>query len=167
VANPTPFDLAKELHDAVLAAVAASANPEPKRHGVVHGQPAFDECCDGMLWSRWTNQFVTSRFPQPATTPVPGGSGLVVVTGLEVGMLRCTPGVSRAGQNRVKLPTAAELEASALELSIDAAALFRGIFSTVKSWPRSRRWVLGSLDPVDVDGRCAGSLMTLTAELCE
>jgi len=170
VAPPTPllFAIAQQLHDGVAAELAAvetaGGSPVPARSGIVHGEPTVEDCCDGMLWCRWVSEFLTDDFPNEVGT-WRACESLVAAAVYEVGVMRCVPTVETKGQGRVKLPTAEALQASALELAIDAAALMRGVYATARAWKRDRLFVIDSLQPTPEEGQCGGSFVTLTVQL--
>lgn len=158
------YTLAGELHTAVMAELEATPSGAPARAGVLHGSVVADDCCDGMEWVRWTSMFLTGSFPDADSRPV-ADCAMVLVTVYEVGVLRCVPTVKQVGPSAVRLPTAAELQASALEMAIDAAAILRAVCAVASTWGRDRRAVLGTVEPVETSGDCGGSQMTLTVEL--
>jgi len=157
------YDIAEELHQGVMAELASSGLVAPLVHGVYHGDIAFDSCCDGMLWVRWTSVYLTSSFPIEVQAFAPCHSQALVAD-YEVGLLRCVPRVQTAGRN-VILPTPDELAASALELASDAQAVLRGVCGTATGWGREKRYVMGRSLPVNTEGGCGGSVVPVTVEL--
>lgn len=153
-----------ELRAAVLAELAASGLEEPGRAEVVHAEVVFDECQCGLLWARWVTSFLTDAFPAQVEGAV-HCSALTMAAVYEVGLIRCVPGVTTISQNRVRVPSADELEASALELAEDAAALMRAVLCVARTWGKSRRYMIGAMDPATTEGQCGGSVVTLTVEL--
>lgn len=162
------FGLAEQIRVAAHDAVTATVNGAPKRSGVVHGTSVvYDECCAGLLWVRWTTLFVTSSFPNAdgEGSPYQPCNAKTLAAVYEVGVLRCVPALEASGRTP-KVPAAAELAASADQLGADASALVRGLRTLIASWGRNRRAVLGTLEPAETGGRCGGSVIELTVELC-
>lgn len=126
----------------VLAAAAAGLSPAPGRVGVVHGELAWDECCEGYLWAR-----TDSVEPSGAS----GNCGPTTWSvQFSVGVLRCASSVNDQGA----APAAAVLEREAEQREADMRALSRAILDV--GCVRDSRAVLLRWLPEGPEGGCSG-----------
>lgn len=163
------FDLANLMLQAVCVALNddAGAQPCPPRSGVLVGDVAWDDCCNGQLWVRVTRVFQSSTFPQEDISAQPCGGPYAAQ--FELGLLRCAPTITENGA-----PSVEALEASAQMTYYEAELLRRTVACSLTDWRKSY------LDPVfkavtngeviDVsfigaEGGCIGSQVTFVVGL--
>lgn len=115
-----------------------------------------DECCSGLAWVRVAGLFPTETFPVPAGPSNCGPFGWAVT--LELGIVRCAP---TPGPGEMISCTAwTDL---AYQLMDDMSALRRTLCCFGLADP-DRLYVVDSVTPLPVGGRCAGTTMTVTVQ---
>lgn len=125
-----------------------------------------DRCCSGFAWVRVAA--IAPRSPQPGV-PTHGCGVIMWQVELEMGAARCHPvGDVHAG------PTCAELEAVALAVQQDAAAMRRALCCFTASLddgdgPGSRGYSVAPWAPFGPEGGCTGGMMqvAIPIEACE
>lgn len=147
----------------ILIRLLADAQDRMKDNGIepalVHLSPgntvAWDNCCDGQLWVR-----VVSLLPMPQGSQPCDVHALQVRVGL--GTLRCVTAIDDDG----KFPTAQEMVADALALSLDGQILLQAI-RCFDFGPHvgPKTIVLEQGLPLGNDGQCGGWEWTLTFQM--
>jgi hypothetical protein len=163
--DPIPHPIAalelELLSDVVTTLEAHEA--KPGRFGLVHGEPAFDECCVGFAWSRFLRVYTYRNWPNELHMSEKCAVGLAAV--YELGIVRCVPTLTTGRGGKDVLPKAQDLENSAIELADDALWLMQSALSTTQAWQTRRRAFVSAVEPVSPNGECAGSMLTVTAQL--
>jgi len=164
VSDPLVMPLARELLECYEQELAKLENPPAYvqlRAGNVVAHlvsTSQDECCEGLGWVRPASFFPSSdAFPVPDGAPVKGGTRAWAVT-LELGFVQCAP----VG-DETQIPTADDWDATVQGVMDAAAAMRRAICCFVEAAPRrSGRVVIGTWQPIEVQGGCVGGLMPVT-----
>lgn len=115
------------LNELLTAAQAAltlvrSGNPIPSRVYVSHGPPAVDLCDDDLLVVYLDNPAVRLTDPKADRTVQVGQFSVIPIARYIVEVWRCVP-----GPTDTSVPSAAELNTSALALANDGWALWTGL----------------------------------------
>jgi hypothetical protein len=138
----------------LLSCATAALDPAPARAFVAPGQMvAFDDCCDGQVWTR-----LVALEPQQASklgaTVGQGPCGQLWAVTVGVGVLRCAAGMTDQGTP----PTAAAMTADAVQMAADLNALADAIYCCLaEQLPAvSRQFRLSRWDPIGPDGGCVG-----------
>ena len=111
-----------------------------------------DECCEGLAWVRYVNDYPSQDFPAQDVTfqrCMPMQYAVVV----ELGVARCAP---RPGANEI--PECEEWTAVNDAVMDDGAAIRRAIlccFWQLKTY-KDRPLLLGLAEPISVEGGCVG-----------
>ena len=103
--------------------LTAAAVPVPANVAVVHGQVAWDDCCEGQLWVRVVRSWPSSTFPLKDSTLRPCGTRTATQIGL--GILRCATDLDTLGW--ASNPSMAALTADARLGICDIGALYRAL----------------------------------------
>lgn len=119
---------------------------------------AWDECCDGMLWTRLL-QVVPAQLMQQGQGPFGmtrvGPCGVLMWEAtIGVGVLRCASMVDDAGQ----APAPATLTAEALQVVQDMADVAAALQCCVA--PQAEKLTMGMWTPLGPEGGCVGGEWT-------
>ena len=167
-ANPSVlFDLAVDLKDCILNAMAREGVELPERACVVTGDIAWDDCECGQLVVNLVDTFLTDSFPDQGIGSDTGTGGLgrqcaghLLAATINVSMLRCSPG----GGNNPHPPTCAELQEAARVSVVDAALILTSMSCCLSEWSTRTDGVKRVTDySIDVQtfvgaqGMCQGS----------
>lgn len=163
-----------DLRDCLLAAFQLPGYPaadRPREVCVLTGESglgflsigtAEDRCCSGFAWVRVAA--VSPKIPQEGVDVNGCGITSWSVT-LEMGAARCHPiGDANAG------PTCAQMEAVALQVQQDAAAMRRALCCWAPELPAYPSWgAVGPWQPFGPEGGCTGGTMQVqyTVDGCE
>lgn len=135
--------------EGVLACAYAELTPAPAWQAVVPGLEAvLDECCSGQVWVR-----LVQMQPRSNRDCITAWDATV-----EVGVARCVAVVDDQGNS----PTSAEVQADAAQLLADMEALQRALECCAKTVPNVHRAIIGTWNPLAVDGGCAGGTWNAT-----
>lgn len=163
------YNAAQALLAASEAALAATTGGVPARSFVSISEPSFD-CCD-QLSVHWRMINVDVFKPnQPADLWHRVGRNMLNQVTLAIVLLRCYPVMQSNPAGNVTLPTTAALNAAAAMISEDGWALWNAIVarhadgSLFGPFP-CRDLQLGTLQPINPQGGCAGVLLPLTVHL--
>jgi len=115
------------------------------------GPPAWDDCCDGMVWTRLISLLPSGKpFPQVDSAQQCGV--LLWVATIGVGALRCAAVVDDQGV----APTPAILTAEALAVTQDAADLQQAIQCCMTGRTGGKPIKFSRWDPQGPEGGCVG-----------
>lgn len=147
------MDLIYPLLTKALDCAVAALDPPPERVAVYPGnEVAWDDCCDGQVWSR-----LVSLAPTGSTTTQQARCGVVLwLVTLAVGSLRCAAVVDEQGH--APLPTA--LSADSEQMALDCSALMVALECCLAPQVASLR-MLGWA-PLGPQGGCVGGEWTFT-----
>lgn len=144
------MDLVGPLLERIATQVAAQMNPRPRRVEVAPGaQVAWDECCEGLLWSRLVSMS-PSGAPYPQQDQVQKCGVAIWAATIGVGILRCASVVDDNGE----APTAAALTREALQMTADMATIEQALrheMVPALSYLKVQRW-----EPLGPSGGCVG-----------
>jgi hypothetical protein len=156
------------LHETVESVFSGSGRPAFCRSGLVHGEAAWDDCCDcgidrdGQLWVRLVNMA-----PDPAFALPEDGKCLMPFQAIvAVGALRCVPTLDENGYP----PTAAAEQESTIGINRDAALVRYAVDCVWAELPEtydiSYRWE--GWQPVGSEGGCGGGehMFALVVDAC-
>lgn len=116
-----------------------------------------DECCSGLAWVRIAQIFPSSgNFPQPDSDTLTNCQVLRWGVVLEMGAVRCAP-----TPNQRQIPTCEEWTAVVEDVANDAAAMRRAVVCCYGVDP-DVEFLVGSWQPLQTEGRCAGGVMQVT-----
>lgn len=159
--DPIAFPVAERLRDCLCKMLEDSL--PVKCCCVWYGsEVSWDDCTiengrEGMAWVRIDSVTPTDRFPNPAATLGPCGAmdGWSVV--LELGVLRCAPGISGTGA----LPGCDDISSAAEKAAHDAHVMRQALLCC--DWrEQGQRFIPGAWQPVGGDGGCHGGTMMVT-----
>jgi hypothetical protein len=150
------FPALEKLLDCARQAVS----PLPGRVLVVPGAAvAWDDCCDGQLWTRLVTVLPQGAANGQITQPC---GVLLWQAVLGVGVLRCAATVDDNGV----APSPAVLSAEANQMTADASALNEAIHCCFAPLPEYERRVrIVRWDPLGPDGGCVGGEWQITVLL--
>lgn len=111
----------------------------------------------GQAWVRLNNVFPSGQFPNPS--PGPTSCSDPLAARLDMGVMRCVPGIDAAGHMPDEIVQA---EAVHVQTS-DVASIYRAIECCL---PTNRRdWIIGQYLPIGPLGNCGGGAVAVTVRL--
>jgi hypothetical protein len=142
------------LTEYVDQAVAALI-PTPGR--IVHVAPgaevAWDDCCDGQVWSRVIQVLTHTTNSRSAAGPPCGVDYWIATIGL--GVIRCAHSLNEDGS----APTALEVEGDGFDMLADMANLQEVVLCNPNTW-NVVQWL-----PLGPNGGCHGGEWTFTVQV--
>lgn len=116
-----------------------------------------DECCAGAAFLRVLSVYPSEAFPNPKVTPI--RCAVPLAAQFELSMWRC------AATGSIKLPpTQAQWDTVNLELLNDRVSMMNAICCFLRQRDKDTV-VLGTWSPIEVEGGCVGSSVTIDAAL--
>lgn len=167
VVDPATFVTpAQQMLDAVcqgLNELGLSENGSPRcpeRQVITTGaEPAWDDCCSGLLYVSLVRVYPTNTFPEQTTDPQKCWSARLVGQ-YQIGVLRCAPSLKGRGQ----VPSAAEVSNNGLAVMEEGYATMRAIGCLMALWkPRQAAFLAQTY--VGPEGGCVGSTLDVAVEL--
>jgi hypothetical protein len=148
-------DLISPLLFGLLDCAVASLDPVPARAIVNPGEVAWDECCEGQVWTRLVS-IVPSGVPFPATDTAQQCGVLMWAATVGLGVLRCAAVQDDQGNP----PSASAISATGLQQAMDAQALMDALSCC---WPplAQRRAKIATWTPLGPAGGCVGGEWTV------
>lgn len=147
------WDVAQALLDCAFNGVDHVAPWEIKRHCIVPGEIAWDDCECGQLAVAEVRRFPSNMFPLEQVDHTAECGAPYLVVAYNISLARCAPTVNENG----KAPTCAKLQASAHQLNKDMGDIRRAIECCLNVHYDSHAIVayeLGAQEITGPQGRC-------------
>lgn len=157
-----PRELASRIQVLLdLAAVAVSGCGAPVDTTVIEtGDVAWDNCCNnGIIYAKVDRINPSENFPQLTLVRTGCPSGLAAY--VELGILRCTPGVDSQGV----APTPAVRTEVSLDVIRDASALYNVLIAHTPDWSNHPA-VIEQWRPLGPQGNCVGGAWFFYLDVC-
>jgi hypothetical protein len=123
----------------------------------------YDECCSGLAWVRWVNQYPSANFPDPDEVASPCGVTRWAVT-FELGVARCAP-----TSDAQTVPSCDQWIANTLDTYNDLAAVRRALCCYATTVKYQRLVYVGTAQPQTAEGGCVSVTMQVivSAQACD
>lgn len=143
----------------LLECSVAALDPTPALAFVTSGiAPAWDNCCDGMIWTR-VQSIEMTRPPTMGMTPGDPCRRSWLAT-IGVGVLRCAAGMTGNDGAWVP-PPASAITADAMQVLADEAAVLNAVHCCVPPSTAMKSLAAVRWDALGPDGGCVGGEWTV------